>query len=128
MSECGWQGQEISKFKFCLSGKAKEVYRSLPGGYQNNYELVKAQFKAMFGVVDDECSSALKLYSTKQREDQDLNYFIVDITLLANKAFPKDPLMANMKAKEAYLIGCKHRREAWVVINNGRCALCSHGW
>ena len=32
VSECGWQGQEISKFKFCLSGKAKEVFRSLPGG------------------------------------------------------------------------------------------------
>ena len=122
VSECGWQGQEISKFKFCLSGKAKEVYRSLPGGYQNNYELVKAQFTAMFGVVDDERSSALKLYSTKQREDQDLNSFIVDITLLANKAFPKDPLMANMRAKEAFLKGCKNRREAWVVINNGRCA------
>ena len=122
VSECGWQGQEISKFKFCLSGKAKEVYRSLPGGYQNNYELVKAQFTAMFGVVDDERSSALKLYSTKQREDQDLNSFIVDITLLANKAFPKDPLMANMRAKEAFLKGCKHRREAWVVINNGSCA------
>ena len=86
-----------------------------------NYELVEAQFMAMFGVVDDERSSALKLYSTKQREDQDLNYFIVDITLLANKAFPKDPLMANMRAKEAFLKGCKHRREAWVVINNGHC-------
>ena len=76
----------------------------------------------MFGVVDDERSSALKLYSTKQREDQDLNSFIVDITLLANKAFPKDPLMANMRAKEAFLKGCKHRRGAWVVINNGPCA------
>ena len=95
VSECGWQGQEISKFEFCLSGKAMEVYRSLPGGYQNDYELVKTQFTAMFGVVDDERSSALKLYSTKQREDQDLNYFIVDITLLANKTFPKDPVMAN---------------------------------
>ena len=75
-----WQGQKISKFKFCLSGKAKEVYRSLPEGYQSNYELVKTQFTAMFGVVDDECSSALKLYSTKQPEDQDLNSFIVDMT------------------------------------------------
>ena len=92
MSECGWQGQEISKFKLCLSGKAKEVYRSLPGGYQNDYELVKAQFMAIFGVVDER-SSALKLHSTKQRADQDLNYFIVDITLLANKALPNDPLI-----------------------------------
>ena len=116
------KGRKFPNLKFCLSGKAKEVYRSLPGGYQNNYELVKAQFTAMFGVVDDERSSALKLYSTKQREDQDLNSFIVDITLLANKAFPKDPLMANMRAKEAFLKGCKHRREAWVVINNGSCA------
>ena len=76
----------------------------------------------MFGVVDDERSSALKLYSTKQLEDQDLHSYIVYIRLLANKAFPKDPIMANMRAKEAFLKGCKHRREAWVVINNGRCA------
>ena len=75
----------------------------------------------MCGVVDDKCSSALKLYSIKQREDQDLNSFVDDIMLSANKAFPKNPLMSNMRAKEAFLKGCKHRREAWVVINNGHC-------
>ena len=30
--------------------------------------------------------------------------------------------MANLRAKEAFLNGCKHRRQAWVVISNGHCA------
>ena len=42
--------------------------------------------------------NTLKSYSMT-REDQDLNYFIVDITLLAKKAFPKDQLMVNLRAK-----------------------------
>ena len=54
MSECEWQGYEISKFKICLSGNDKEVYRYLPGEYQTNHELFKAKFAAMLEVVDDE--------------------------------------------------------------------------
>ena len=117
MFEIGWQRQEISKFQFCLRGQVKEVYCSLPGWYQNNYEFIKAPFPAMFVVIDDEHPSALKLYSAKQREDQDLNYLIVDIMLSANKQ-----LMANIRAKETFLKVRKHRRETWMVINNGRCA------
>ena len=63
--EIGWHSQEISKLKLCFSGTVKEFFRALPLECQNNHQLLKKRFSAIFGTADEQQSSALKLYNIK---------------------------------------------------------------
>ena len=117
----GWQGQEITKLKFCFLGDSKEIFRSLPTSVQGNYEIVKNIFFSIYGDADERQANALKLYNCKQGDDQDLQSFVMQVTILANKAFPNDPVMANIMAIEYFLKGCKHQEAARAVIGSDRC-------
>ena len=117
----GWQGQEITKLKFCFLGDSKEIFRSLPISVQGNYEIVKNNFFSIYGDADERQASALKLYNCKQGDDQDLQSFVAQVTILANKAFPNDPVMADTIAIEYFLKGCKHQEAARAVIGSDRC-------
>ena len=55
--EMGWHGQEISKLKLCFSWTVKEFFRALPLECQNNYQLLKKRFGAIFGTADEQQSS-----------------------------------------------------------------------
>ena len=85
-----WEGIELNKLKVCLEGKAKQVYRSFDDSTKNSYVAVRDQFTALYGDIDERGAATAKLFHIKQRADQDLNYFVSDITVLANKAFPTD--------------------------------------
>ena len=120
--EMGWHGQEISKLKLCFSGTVKEFFRALPLECQNNYQLLKKRFGAIFGTADEQQSSALKLYNIQQESDQDLHTFVAQIMILASKAFPNNAAMADLMARQAFLKGCKHQTEARMVISMNRCS------
>ena len=120
--EMGWHGQEISKLKLCFSGTVKEFFRALPLECQNNYQLLKKRFCAIFGTADEQQSSALKLYNIQQESDQDLHTFVAQIMILASKAFPNNAAMADLMARQAFLKGCKHQTEARMVISMNRCS------
>ena len=109
VNEMGWQGQEITKLKFCFLGDFKEIFRSLPTSVQGNYEIVKKTFFSFFCNADERQANALKLYKCKQGDDQDLQSFVAQVVILANKAFPNDPVMADIMAIEYFLKGCKHQ-------------------
>ena len=47
--------------------------------------------------------------------------FVAQVTILANKAFPNDPVMADTMAIEYFLKGCKHQEAAKPVIGSDRC-------
>ena len=121
VNEMGWQGQEITKLKFCFLGDSKEIFRSLPISVQGNYEIVKKNFFSINGDADGRQANALKLYNCKQGDDQDLQSFVAQVTILANKAFPNDPVMADTMAIEYFLKGCKHQEAARAVIGSDRC-------
>ena len=53
VNEMGWQGQEITKLKFCFLGDSKEIFRSLPTSVQGNYEIVKKKFFSIYGDADE---------------------------------------------------------------------------
>ena len=120
--EMGWHGQEISKLKLCFSGTVKEFFRALPLECQNNYQLLKKRFGAIFGTADEQQSSALKLYNIQQESDQDLHTFVAQIMILASKAFPNNAAMADLMARQAFWKGCKHQTEARMVISMNRCS------
>ena len=120
--EMGWHGQVISNLKLCFSGTVKEFFRALPLECQNNYQLLKKRFGAIFGTADEQQSSALKLYNIQQESDQDLHTFVAQIMILASKAFPNNAAMADLMAGQAFLKGCKHQTEARMVISNNRCS------
>ena len=120
--EMGWHGQEISKFKLYFSGTVKEFFRALPLECQNNYQLLKKRFGAIFGTADEQQSSALKLYNIQQESDQDLHTLVAQIMILACKAFPNNAAMADLMARQAFLKGCKHQTEARMVISMNRCS------
>ena len=121
VNEMGWQGQEITKLKFCFLGDSKEIFRSLPISVQSNYEIVKKKFFSIYGDADERQANALKLYNCKQGDDQDLQSLVAQVTILANKAFPNDPVMADTMAIEYFLKGCKHQEAARAVIGSDRC-------
>ena len=109
--EMNWEGIELNKLKVCLEGKAKQVYRSFDDSTKNSYVAVRDQFTALYGDIDERGAATAKLFHIKQRADQDLNSFVSDITVLANKAFPTDKDSAQVQAKEAFLKGCIHQSE-----------------
>ena len=109
VNEMGGQGQEITKLKFCFLGDSKEIFRSLPTSFQGNYEIVKNIFFSIYGDADEYQANALKLYNCRQGDDQNLQSFVAKVTILANKAFLNDPVMADTMAIEYFLKGCKHQ-------------------
>ena len=82
---------------------------------------MKKKFFSIYGDADERQANALKLYSCKQGNDQDLQSFVTQVTILANKAFPNDPVMADTMAIEYFLKGCKHQEAAWALIGSYRC-------
>ena len=118
MNELGCQGQEITKLKFCFLGDSKEIFRSLPTSVQGNYEIVKNNFFSIYGDADEHQANALNLYNCKQGDDQDLQLFVAQVTILA---FLNDPVMADTMAIEYFLKGCKHQEAARTVIGSDRC-------
>ena len=119
--EMNWEGIELNKLKVCLEGKAKQVYRSFDDSTKNRYVAVRDQFTALYGDIDERGAATAKLFHIKQRADQDLNSFVSDITVLANKAFPTDKDSAQVQAKEAFLKGCIHQSETDFVFKMGKC-------
>ena len=119
--EMNWEGIELNKLKVCLEGKAKQVYRSFDDSTKNSYAAVRDQFTALYGDIDERGAATAKLFHIKQRADQDLNSFVSDITVLANKAFPTDKDSAQVQAKEAFLKGCIHQSETDFVFKMGKC-------
>ena len=119
--EMNWEGIELSKLKVCLEGKAKQVYQSFDDSTKNSYVAVRDQFTALYGDIDERGAATAKLFHIKQRADQDLNSFVSDITVLANKAFPTDKDSAQVQAKEAFLKGCIHQSETDFVFKMGKC-------
>ena len=119
--EMNWEGIELNKLKVCLEGKAKQVYRSFDNSTKNSYVAVRDQFNALYGDIDERGAATAKLFHIKQRADQDLNSFVSDITVLANKAFPTDKDSAQVQAKEAFLKGCIHQSETDFVFKMGKC-------
>ena len=119
--EMNWGGIEVSKLEICLEGKAKQVYRSFDDNIKNSYAAVRDQFTALFGDIDERGAATAKLFQIKQCTDQDLNFFVSDITPLANKAFPTDKDSAQVQAKEAFLKGCIHQSETDFVFKMGKC-------
>ena len=132
--EMNWEGIELNKLKVCLEGKAKQVYRSFDDSTKNSYVAVRDQFNALYGDIDERGAATAKLFHIKQCADQDLNSFVSDITVLANKAFPTDKDSAQVQAKEAFLKGCIHQSETDFVFKMGKCttlkeAACEEkGW
>ena len=82
---------------------------------------MKKNFFSIYGDADERQAKALKLYNCKQGDDQDLQSFVAQVTILANKAFPNDPVMADTMAIEYFLKGCKHQEAARAVIGSDRC-------
>ena len=119
--EMNWEGIELNKLKVCLEGKAKQVYRSFDDSTKNSYVAVRDQFTALYGDIDERGAATAKLFHIKQRADQDLNSFVSDITVLANKAFPTDKDSTQVQAKEAFLKGCIHQSETYFVFKMGKC-------
>ena len=119
--EMNWEGIELNKLKVCLEGKAKQVYQSFDDSTKKSYVAVRDQFTALYGDIDDRGAATAKLFHIKQRADQDLNSFVSDITVLANKAFPTDKDSAQVQAKEAFLKGCIHQSETDFVFKMGKC-------
>ena len=119
--EMKWEGIELNKLKVCLEGKAKQVYRSFDDSTKNSYVAVRDQFTALYGDIDERGAATAKLFHIKQRADQDLNSFVSDIIVLANKAFPTDKDSAQVQAKEAFLKGCIHQSETDFVFKMGKC-------
>lgn len=117
ISEMGWEGQELSKFKLCLTGKAKELFRSFHTDVQGNFQRVKENFTALFGDTHERARATRQLFKLKQQPDQTLDDFVMEVTLLANKAYPVSSGEAAFHARQAFLDGCIHTREANFVTD-----------
>ena len=112
--EMNWEGIELNKLKICLEGKAKQVYLSF--GDSIKIVILLFRISLMHYMVTLMKGVLLLLSYFIQLAEQDLNYFVSDITLLANKAFPTDKDSAQVQAKEALPKGCIHQSEADFVF------------
>ena len=121
VTEMNWEGIELSKLKVCLEGKAKQVYRSFDDSTKNSYVAVRDQFTALYGDIDERGAATARLFHIKKSADQDLNSFVSDITVLANRAFPTDKDSAQVQAKEDFLKGCVHQSETDFVFKIDKC-------
>ena len=95
------------------------MHRSFDDSIENYYSAVSDHFVALYGDIDERGADTAKLFHVIQRADQYLNYFVSDITLLANKAFPTDKDPAQVQAKEAFLKCCIHQSERDFVFEMG---------
>ena len=82
----------------CLECKGKPILLSLDDSMKNYYTAVCEYFASLYGDI-------------KQRPDQNLNTFVCDVTLLANKVFPSDKESSQVQAKGAFFKGCIHQFE-----------------